>query len=526
MKTQRHQKYASSGRHHPRQRPQHVEEEIEDNSVMLERMRSASVDDHGGEQALLDRSVEWGPDEMQVAPGGSPDLAVNNTAHVQALSNDPRHTHSRQGYNSAWDVMKLDDKLGFTQEDGTLHMGFEGEQQRADERTPGTGLLPQTGVLGVADYRQMLLRDFNFSGVITKYAGRGGTPAQNKAQGEGAFIKDVISRYFPDLPSTDSKVHACTEISRNIWSYATVGEDCSGNSDIAEMQGLLYVFDKNIRESSDTNTPMDTEHYFIVPGTERWPTPIRVQRGDGRHGQATILTTRHLLATMSGQKPADESYLLIDKSPSMQRDEFSKLAKLIEAGGVDGRIALAGFDDNTNSLDKVRAGVPLSPRYAQHVLDEAGDHASDFMNFKGDPRTFPYAHDYEHLNLPSGGSREQGLANALKWVKSTNLSATTSMNRQLIVVTDEPDFKPDVLAELQTEARNRDIDVKVIYSFTKGEREFGSNDSKNYVVIDVMDMDPGQVQQFIIAQGERTGQLNWGAVGTAQNAEERKWSDL
>lgn len=131
----------------------------------------------------------------------------------------------------------------------------------------------------IEEYRQMLIRDFDANGAITKFRDHGG---------QSAFVAAVLARF----PAEDEGT--MTVIATEVWSYATTGMDTKGVTNIAQMQGYLYALDPNIRVSSDTNTPM--KNVFNAGTAEA---PIMIQAGDGKHGRATILTTRHLLANVT-----------------------------------------------------------------------------------------------------------------------------------------------------------------------------------------------------------------------------------
>jgi hypothetical protein len=140
----------------------------------------------------------------------------------------------------------------------------------------------QPPTMSLAAYREMLKQDFNFGGVVSQCnaagAGAGG--------GEKAFVDAILARGNTNVGNSAD----LAALAREIWSYATTGADTSGKTDIAEMQGLLFALDARIQESSGTNTPMSSGT-FTLRGTG-----VKLNLGDGRHGRATVLTTRHLLA--------------------------------------------------------------------------------------------------------------------------------------------------------------------------------------------------------------------------------------
>ena len=487
----------------------------EENSLLLEQLAQGPQPEVG--PPLWDGSRGFTTDDMHSGSGDSQRYGVLESSVVRARSDDPTSPYSLSGDNQAWDVMKADPRLGFTLAGDKVQMGRSGEQQNANSAK----LLQQTGVDGLDAYRDMVAKDFDFGDVVGKYGGVG-TGEERKARGEARFLEDVVARYFKDEELNGEKAQACREIARNIWSYATVGTDCLGKTNIAEMQGLLYVFDKQIKRSSDTNTPMDEEHSFVVPGTEDWETPIRVLRGDDRHGQATILTTRHLLASMTEEPTIDESYLLIDKSVSMRADEFGHLSKTLEAGGIEGRIGMAAFDAGPDTLDLIKSGRPMAPHQAAQILDEASK-ARPVPNgvHRSPGQKIP---DSGHLTIPSGkATEEHGIDSALAWLTSPLMSQSSDQHRQLLVVTDEPDFDASKLAQLQEAAIARGVEIKVMISYTRRDRGFAGSNDDSYRIVDLMELDPADLPSFAVPAGDHQGHLDWRAVGEAQGAPQEKW---
>jgi len=133
------------------------------------------------------------------------------------------------------------------------------------------------------EYQAMLCRDFNFDGAIDTLNGLGGEPA---------FVAAMKARFGQGHPLGDA---AFESICHEVWAYCTTGMDSSGTTDIAVMQALLDQLSPDISNSNDTNTPL-TGAPFQVPGTE-----VVLNRGDGKHGRATVMETRHLLAGIMGE---------------------------------------------------------------------------------------------------------------------------------------------------------------------------------------------------------------------------------
>jgi hypothetical protein len=436
--------------------------------------------------------------------------------------------------NDAFQHMNQDYLLGLTLDPTTadtrgstpVHMGLEGDTQRGKEAEH----LDAVGVHNLYQYRCMVIRDFNFNGLINKYTNARPTDKPSpelRAAGEAPFLADVVARFYPGHQVNDPEVQTCVVIARNIWSYATMGSDIQGRTDVEQLQGLLYVFDEEIRGSSNTNTkmkdPSKEESWFIVPGTEDWDHPIKLLEGDGRHGRATILTTRHLLAGMTTTPPEtgmtgfDESYLVLDRSGSMLADEFGDLARLLEAGGIDGELHLGSYNDSAGTLEKVRRGEALTHDEAEALLQTVSDETRAI----GREEITGYDQADPALVKAGSSNHEQGLAAALAW--ATDLEPAADTRRQLLVVTDEPDFNPGVLKDLQKMALKKNLSVKVLYSFNAGQgiAAHGAGNADSYVIIDIMAID--EILNHWKIDREGTQQLDWGRVADSQHAETHGW---
>jgi len=472
--------------------------------------------------AEMARAQSEGVDPLSKAtPVTSLPGAANPASDVVGVAQhadvERRSEANAPGYGTTFEHMDSDYLLGFTLEDREVRMGFAGDTQRGKEKEH---LKAAGGIDTLVEYRQMLVRDFNFNGILRKYTGTPSlSPAPSisaRSKGMGAFLADVVARFYPDSKVGDPEAEACVAIARNIWSYATCGMDMGGDTNIEQLQGLLYVFDKEVRGSSETNTKMRSgekaDDWFVVPGTEDWDTPIKILKGDGRHGRATILTTRHLLTGMTTTTPEpgelggyDRSYLLLDNSGSMRSDEFKQLSKLIDNQGIDGTVLMAAFNDNPTSLKKVKSGQALQPREAAKIL--SGETPDQSL--------------HGHIN---SGHEEQGIATALKWLKEPTTPPAGSRTAQMVIVTDEPDFKPEKLADLQDAAKAKGYAIKVVYSFKSSTPigTHGSADSDSYMVIDLLTLDPAGLASCEIER-EGVTQLDWRRVGDLTGVEVKKW---
>ena len=166
--------------------------------------------------------------------------------------------------------------------------------------------------MNLAAYREMLKQDFNFGGVISECYFVGASAGG----GERVFVDAILARYPQGNPNVGNTPENLAALAREIWSYATTGADTSGKTDIAEMQGLLFALDARIQESSATNTPM-SRGTFVLPGTG-----VNLPLGDGRHGRATVLTTRHLLANIKVTTHSPGRLATTEKKTFEEGDRF------------------------------------------------------------------------------------------------------------------------------------------------------------------------------------------------------------
>lgn len=254
--------------------------------------------------------------------------------------------------DQVWDIMNggrtelnkkdlpADHQVGKEKKDASWYNGIQihtdpetGAQTVQVERTALDNRTDPLPELSIDEYRQMLIRDFDYNGAITQFKELGGLTA---------FVKAVLARY----PDQDPKT--MTVVATEVWSYATTGMDTKGVTDIAQMQGYLYALDPSIKVSSDTNTLMGAE--FNAGTKEK---PIMLKGGDGKHGRATILTTRHLLSNVTFEKFQPQRIATEEKSIFQQfddRDRFirdnsgSMAAKWSDATGTSQTTIVGGVD--------------------------------------------------------------------------------------------------------------------------------------------------------------------------------------
>ncbi len=422
-----------------------------------------------------------------------------------------------------------------------------GGKDDKEKRQKTSAFKKELGVSSMDDYRDMLRKDFNFGGIVSKYGG-GGAETEDEWQavhdnGKPRFISDVVQRFYPGKNPKDPDVQICVDIAENIWSYATLGKDVTGNTDIGEMQGLLYVFDAQIRGQSNVNTKM-SDDTFLLPGCDE-DNPVYLPYGDAHHGRATTLTTRHLLADMTGKddepnpelKGYDESHLLLDNSGSMVTDEFNKLADILYAGEIDGQVALNSYSTDEQSMQHVgpewgtlygkdRAAAMLdqaSKDVAEHGQGGLGDGNSGRLGGMKGTQTIVKDNDQGATMV------EKGLKAAVTYLgKLPVLRGPAYKRRQLVLFTDEPDASPDSLARVQELATEKEVDVKLVYSFSSDKEaptlEGGEVPDDQFAVIDLLAI-PELLDSWKGARDD-TEAVFWERVIEDQGLEVTKWADI
>ena len=356
-----------------------------------------------------------------------------------------------------------------------------------------------TGIDDIDKLRDQIESDLNFNKVFERF-----TDAT-------AFISAMVSNFAEGGPERVAEVEAIAE---NLWAYGTTGADIEGRTDVGELQGLLFSLDPMIAEVSQSNTKHDGN--FTIPGSQLGLST----HGDDDYGRASMLECRLLASlleeaeTDGGLSGFDESYLLLDRSPSMKGFEYGKIAELLDAADIDGDVGLAGYDNGPDTLGRLEKGALMDPARAKEILQIVSDHTM----------RRPHSNIYDRLKdvglkgkLPpelteSTGSHEMGLACALKWAERLP-PETEGVKRQLVVVTDEPDYNPRCLEQLQKEAKEKNLSIKVLFSY----------DQAGYSIIDVNDIDPKNMRDLFSDEYGRHRELDWNKVGIEQGAPLQKW---
>jgi hypothetical protein len=222
---------------------------------------------------------------------GRMEAGVANADDIVSLSND-RDDPTWDIMNGGHDAVNIEKgkakpdewRNGFQIEEGNVSLNREGYESEIDT---------------LDEYREMLVSDFDFSGTIEAFL--------EQPNAEQSFVDAMIERYCGEESESDPAFVAA--LSSEIWAYATTGADSTGVTDIAQMQGMLRALDSEIVKSSDSNTPM-SEDEFTLPGTD-----YALPEGDGLHGRATILTTRHLLGGLEPAEAEAEAEVETEKEP-------------------------------------------------------------------------------------------------------------------------------------------------------------------------------------------------------------------
>jgi hypothetical protein len=394
------------------------------------------------------------------------------------------------------------------------------------------GSVAATGIDNIDELRTQIQDDLNFNGIFDKY------------EKEEAFIKALTDRFGEGCKERKVPIRPIAE---NLWAYGTTGMDVKQRTDVGELQGILYLLDPMIAEASESNTTHGGD--FSIEDKQGASTEFD-KHGDDDYGRASSLECRLLSSIVdSGDHEItgyDESYLLLDGSGSFKRDEYAKLAELLKTGGIDGRVALAGFSGDPRTLQLFESGDTITAERATKILEIVSDYVCkrDLNNLHKRMHEKVNGEEILPKNIPTeltgmgGQQREQGLACALAWMeeieKMPGFDPNNGVKRQVVVATDEPDCNPGILLLLQTKAKKMNISVKVQYSFTKGaERTSYGGTGDSYVIVDVMALDVKKVKDGDYAgknkpghqgsQQDRTKQLDWYMASKDQQSKEESW---
>jgi hypothetical protein len=398
------------------------------------------------------------------------------------------------------------------------------------------------GIKNIEDYRAMIKKDFNFSGTITRYLTRAGG---NAAAAGKLFVEAVLVRYGLDGAGADAAQKTKVEgLAKNIWSYATTGADTMGNTDVAQMQGMLFALDSELVKVSNSNTEMkDSE--FTLPGTDE-----TLKEGDGLHGRATILTTRHFIDNVSDDPDDNElagydhTIVLADISGSMEHNR-KNFARTISAGNVTGDVSIGTFYDDDRSLQynptthspELEAikekRKTLMAEYRKLKADDSADHTArlkeisaevsernrEEVAIKTTPQKMSRDQASSSLSRNSdpiyGGvgdrQEEEGMRSAIKLLSTYPVPEETPKKpyvNQLIILTDEGDKDGTALTELQDLARALGFDIKVMFAMSGGK----------VAIIDLMELTPKSYTDYYSTT------LDWSRV--VKDEDIREWSDF
>ncbi|MDG1482739.1 MAG: hypothetical protein P8R54_24315 [Myxococcota bacterium] len=420
-------------------------------------------------------------------------------------------------------------------------------------------------------YRNRLIADFDFGGVIAFYLEKGGSARR-------AFLNDMLAKYAPETEPDDPKQLKILALSEELWSYATRGADSTGNTDIAQMQGILFAIDSEIVKTSNSNTRMSKET-FTLPDTD-----ITIPIGDGVHGRATTLTTRHLLGVVEGGNDElegyDENLAFIDISGSMA-SEMSQLGGLMGAGNVSGEVDLityhdSGFsaqyttppsnktttkeraehralfedyketmvayqvvvdalkDANTtaNQELKITRGKDLkaarsafmsfhdsltgrTPSEAAKVLAEAGEDTST-------DEAFDATKSAKSIHEGKVSMRESGIDVVIAHLIDRPTPETMPkkpFNKQILMMTDEQDAKPNKMKFLKRMADKHGYTVRILFSLQVGGL------AKTFQIIELDEIDLSDISKYKVSASNGKECFDWSIAATEQKAEVKKWSD-
>ncbi len=355
----------------------------------------------------------------------------------------------------------------------------------------------------------------------------------------------MLVRYGLDVDGADAAQKAKVEgLAKNIWSYASTGADIKGNTNVAQMQGMLFALDSELVKVSNSNTEMkDTE--FTLPGTDEV-----LKDGDGLHGRATTLTTRHLIDNVSDDPDDNElagyehTIVLADISGSMDQNRRN-FASTISAGNVTGDVSVATFYDGDETLrfnpttrspelDEIkekRQALMLERKTLME--DDSGEHTERIkqlteeilalnkrqavlkkqpqkMNKNQASSSLQRNQDPIYQGPSSGVQNEESMRSAIKLLSTYPVPEVAPKEpyvNQLIILTDEGDKDGSALPELQELARALGFDIKVMFAMSGGK----------VTIIDLMELTPDGVKaprwRRLRESHDRESQLEEGLCG-------------
>ena len=351
-----------------------------------------------------------------------------------------------------------------------------------------------TGIANLEEFRKQITADLNYNGVFDEY------------ESSKAFESAVASQYGGSTPERKEQVRA---IALNLWSYATVGADLEGNTNVSELQGLLYSLDPLIAEASASNTKH--ENTFTIPGTN-----LELDSGgDDLYGRATMLECRLLSSVLKekappasevekeeelppllqsvpetekeNKPPVDDdvfgrTHFIMDISASMYNDHkmLSEYFNEVDfgdtsIGGMTSHYSGVNWHGATSGDDAI--GAPVS-------MDEGRDMMGGLARLNLDRKSTSEKKDKAEgiSNAFDGlgkGNEESSIETAYQMIlkmKNENIAVDQTKGEQIVIATDEKDSFPKNLHALRDMANEMGILVKVLLFTTKGMFEIRIND--------------------------------------------------
>ena len=153
------------------------------------------------------------------------------------------------------------------------------------------------GIDSFGEFQTQIKADLNFNGVFDQYSS------------VESFASACVARYGTGGEGRAAEVQAIAE---NLWSYAKMGSDVSGKTDVSELQGLLYALDPLIKDASLSNTEHDGP--MTIPGTD---TVLDNTDGDEWYGRATMLQCRLLSSVLSEELVPEEIITTVEDTPEV-----------------------------------------------------------------------------------------------------------------------------------------------------------------------------------------------------------------
>ncbi len=406
--------------------------------------------------------------EQLAAQRGDPTEREVYLRQAQAVV-DESNARADTGLDPMWAEMNGGNR-GVQPDNGTKPAEWRRGVKCGDEGWSLSSGCQAGGVRDLATFQTQLQGDLNFNGVFDEYTSM------------DSFASACVARYGAD--AGEPQIQAIAE---NLWSYAKTGMDVTGNTDVSQLQGLLYALDPMIAVASQSNTTHDED--LTLPGTEM---VMPDAGGDEWYGRASMLECRLLSSVLAkelvpeeiveiieettpevSKTPEDDdvfsrSTFVMDVSSSMYNDHDTMRDYLNEVDFGDTR--MAAMTDQDQDLQWHAGGAEVSQDEGRAVMDQLGG-----VNLRsGGSRTQEKkaeARAISDMFSEIGGSHdESGLVQILELLEARRASGDPVglEGEQIVVATDESDSSPELIKEVWSLGRELGVLVKILFFTSDG----------------------------------------------------------